>query len=82
MPKKKKVSPSPSLSSSPKPRAKKGKPSSAAADPQENDHELYKRGVLIRGEAAKRGKDGKLPPGVTHEIAKNGDVVRVRYSMV
>ena len=65
------------------PRTKKTKSSSpAAADPNQKDRELYKQGVLIRGEAAKRGKDGKLPPGVTHEIAENGDIVRVRYSMV
>jgi hypothetical protein len=45
----------------------------------QKQRELYKRGVLIRGEAGKRGKDGKLPPGVTHEIV-DGDVVRARYS--
>jgi hypothetical protein len=42
---------------------------------------LYDEGVLIRGEVGKRGKNGKLPPGKTHEIAK-GEVVRVRYSIV
>lgn len=76
MPKKKKAT---------QPRAKKSSASSATAataDPHQKERELYKQGILIRGEAAKRGKDGKLPPGVTHEIAKNGDVVRVRYSIV
>jgi hypothetical protein len=56
--------------------AKKTKSKAALQD----QRELYKRGVLIRGEAGKRGKDGKLPPGVTHEIV-DGEVVRVRYSM-
>ncbi len=43
--------------------------------------ELFKRGVLARGEAAKRIKGKKLPPGVTHELVK-GDIVRARFSAV
>jgi hypothetical protein len=33
--------------------------------------ELFVKGVLVRGEAAKAVK-GKLPPGVTHEIVGKG----------
>jgi hypothetical protein len=72
-------------SSRPSSRTRSNKTKSASAHASgshQKERELYERGVLIRGEAAKRGKDGKLPPGVTHEIAKKGDVVRVRYSMV
>ena len=51
------------------------------------DEELYTRNVLIRGEAAKRGEDGELPAGATHEIvedaAEEGELPKVerrRYS--
>ena len=33
--------------------------------------DLFVKGVLVRGEAAKAVK-GKLPPGVTHEIIGKG----------
>lgn len=51
----------------PKPRRKKKatprKPLSAAA-------EHFVRGVLIRGEASKRDRKGKLPLDATHEIVE------------
>jgi len=47
--------------------------------------ELFVKGVLVRGEAAKAVK-GKLPPGVTHEIiGKSSDglllIKRRRFSL-
>ena len=47
--------------------------------------ELFVKGVLVRGEAAKAVK-GKLPPGVTHEIiGKSADglllIKRRRFSL-
>lgn len=47
--------------------------------------ELFVKGVLVRGEAAKAVK-GKLPPGVTHEIVRKGDdglliIRRRRFSL-
>lgn len=42
-----------------------GKPGKGAAAKAAED---FVRGVLVRGEAAKTGRRGKLPPGVTHEI--------------
>ena len=58
------------------------------------DHTLAKyaadkftRDVIVRGEAAVAGPDGKLPPGATHEIMPAGpagklSVVRRRFSAV
>lgn len=46
--------------------------------PTENEQKVdsseksFIRGLIDRGEAAKL-KDGKLPPGVTHEIVKEND---------
>ena len=47
--------------------------------------ELFVKGVLVRGEAAKAVK-GKLPPGVTHEIVGTGEgglpiIKRRRFSL-
>ena len=45
--------------------------------------ERYEQDILKRGDAARR-KDGKLPPGVTHEIVeKDGKttIKRSRYSL-
>jgi hypothetical protein len=39
----------------------------------------FERGLMIRGEAAPCDKEGKLPPGATHEIVK-GELVRRRFS--
>lgn len=44
----------------------------------EKAHEVHDRGVLIRGEAAKRDAQGKLPPEVTHDLV-DGKPVRARY---
>jgi hypothetical protein len=41
--------------------------------------ELYERGLRARGEVARRSKDGKLPPGATHELV-DGKPVRARFS--
>ena len=45
---------------------KKPAPSSAAAAAEEK----FKSDLLIRGEAAKVGKNGKLPLDATHEIVE------------
>ena len=47
--------------------------------------ELFVKGVLVRGEAAKAVK-GKLPPGATHEIIGKGEaglpiIKRRRFSV-
>jgi hypothetical protein len=36
--------------------------------PADAAEKQFVRGVVIRGEAASPGADGKLPPGATHEI--------------
>jgi len=59
------------------PKAKPAKRSSTASKPANakprksaaaKAAESFVRGVLVRGEAAKPSKQGKLPPGATHEI--------------
>jgi hypothetical protein len=35
---------------------------------QRKAKEAFERGIVERGEAALADEDGKLPPGVTHEI--------------
>jgi len=47
--------------------------------------DLFVRGVLVRGEAAKAVK-GRLPPGVTHEVVGKDDqglpiIKRRRFSL-
>jgi hypothetical protein len=37
----------------------------------EEDEELFVRGLRQRGEAVKKTKSGKLPPGATHEIVED-----------
>ena len=39
-----------------------------AAERERRAKEAYEKGILQRGEAAVAGEDGRLPPGVTHEI--------------
>ena len=63
-----------------KSKVSKGQRASQTAEVRKA-REIFKRGVLTRGEAAKRLKGGKLPPGVTHEFV-NGDIVRRRFSAV
>ena len=50
-----------------KKRAKKAKSRKRSVRIAKPAVELFIKGVLVRGEAAKAVK-GKLPPGVTHEI--------------
>jgi hypothetical protein len=42
--------------------------SGSDAEREQKAKEAFERGILERGEAAAADKDGKLPPGVTHEI--------------
>jgi hypothetical protein len=46
------------------------KPETSGPDPerQQKAKEVFERGILERGEAAAADENGKLPPGVTHEI--------------
>ena len=48
-------------------RSKPGRSAAAKAA------EEFVRGVLVRGEAAKAGRRGKLPPGATHEIVSEAE---------
>jgi hypothetical protein len=53
-----------------------------ASDPQT---ESFVKGLVDRGEAARPGADGKLPPGATHEIVGETEtglpiVIRRRFS--
>jgi hypothetical protein len=59
--------------------ASSGKKGLARKRAFQEDRELCEKGVVDRGEVGKRGKDGKLPPGVTHEVVE-GEIVRTRYS--
>ena len=42
--------------------------------------EAFVRGVIERGEAAKPDRNGKLPPGATHEIVEEveGELPKIR----
>jgi hypothetical protein len=40
----------------------------AEAERQQKAQEAFERGIIERGEAAPADENGKLPPGVTHEI--------------
>jgi hypothetical protein len=46
------------------------KSETSGSDPerQQKAKEVFERGILERGEAAAADENGKLPPGVTHEI--------------
>ena len=46
------------------------KPETSRTDPERQwrAKAAFERGILERGEAAVADEDGKLPPGVTHEI--------------
>ena len=61
-----------------------GEPGDVPAIDEETE-ERYVRGLIARGEAAKRDEDGKLPSHATHEIVEEREgelpkVVRRRYS--
>lgn len=48
-----------------------GKQNEAPQDPAERQRqakEAFEKGILERGEAAEADENGRLPPGVTHEI--------------
>ena len=40
--------------------------------PRTPEEQAFVRGLVERGEAARPGRDGKLPPGATHEIVGEG----------
>jgi hypothetical protein len=43
-------------------------PSGSDAERRQKAREAFERGIIERGEAAPADENGKLPPGVTHEI--------------
>jgi hypothetical protein len=54
-------------------------------EPRDQHTKAFVRGLVERGEAAKAGADGSLPPHATHEIIGETEeglpiVVRRRYS--
>jgi hypothetical protein len=46
----------------------KAKDRDSEAVRRQKAQEAFERGVIERGEAAVADKEGRLPPGVTHEI--------------
>ena len=46
----------------------KTNPPDPEAERQRKAQEAYERGIIERGEAAVADENGRLPPGVTHEI--------------
>ena len=46
----------------------KTNPPDTAVERQRKAQEAFERGVIERGEAAVADEQGRLPPGVTHEI--------------
>ncbi len=61
--------------------SRKSTNSAAALKRAREARKLFEQGLVARGEAGKRDKKGKLPPGVTHELAE-GEFVRRRFSAV
>jgi hypothetical protein len=47
---------------------KKTNPSQPEAERRRKAQEAFERGIIERGEAAVADENGRLPPGVTHEI--------------
>jgi hypothetical protein len=65
----------------------KAKDRDSEAVRRQKAQEAFERGVIERGEAAVADKEGRLPPGVTHEIVghdKTGRPIlkRRRFSAV
>lgn len=63
----------------------KSRASSKTRRAKDEDAERFVRGLLIRGEAAKPGPDGELPPDATHRIVNERpgelpEVERERFS--
>jgi hypothetical protein len=61
-------------------------PAEGVIEPRDPESSAFVRGLMARHQAARPDKDGKLPPGATHEIigeAENGlpIVRRRRFSM-
>jgi hypothetical protein len=46
----------------------KANPPDTEAERQRKAREAFERGIIERGEAAVADEQGRLPPGVTHEI--------------
>ena len=62
-------------------------PAQSDADAEARAKAAFERGILQRGEAAVADANGKLPPGVTHEIVGTDPdgrpiLKRRRFSMV
>jgi hypothetical protein len=53
-----------------RPPAKRGDSSDDQEAARKRAEEAFVEGVVARGEAAKPGPNGKLPPGATHEIVE------------
>lgn len=47
-----------------------------AAERERRAKEAYEKGILERGEAAFADEQGRLPPGVTHEIVGHDETGR------
>jgi hypothetical protein len=65
----------------PRPRWPRG-----AIVPDSPERAAFVRALVLRGEAARLGADGELPPGATHEIVgltadRTPIVVRRRFSL-
>jgi hypothetical protein len=56
------------------------RPADPAAERERAAREAFVRGIIERGEAAKPDRNGKLPPGVTHEIVEEveGELPKIR----
>lgn len=70
----------------PRPKSHKPKAKRTAAPEAPAPEERFVKDLIARGEAARRDKDGNLPPGATHEIVDDPDggpptVVRRRFSI-
>jgi hypothetical protein len=54
----------------------KAKDRDSEAVRRQKAQEAFERGVIERGEAAVADKEGRLPPGVTHEIVGHDETGR------
>jgi len=54
----------------------KTNPPDAEAERQRKAREAFERGIIERGEAAVADEQGRLPPGVTHEIVGHDETGR------
>jgi hypothetical protein len=67
-------------SSDRKPRRGEDRAPDPVAERERTAKEAFVRGIIERGEAAKPDRNGKLPPGVTHEIVEEveGELPKIR----